>query len=106
MENEKCPKETEFAERLTSVESRSKSNTRRLDEVEKRQDEQTEIIQSVKLLASEMKHTTDDVKEIKVDVKELKEKPGKRCDSIVDKLLWLLIGAAVAALAAKAGVAL
>ena len=34
-----------------------------------------------------------DVEEIKTDVKAIAEKPGKRWDAIVDKLIMLLVGA-------------
>ena len=44
-------------------------------------------------LASEQKHIKTDVEEIKTDVKAIAEKPGKRWDAIVDKLIMLLVGA-------------
>ena len=46
-----------------------------------------------------------DVKEIKADVKTITQKSGKRWDGIVDKALWLVIGAAIAALFAQGGIA-
>ena len=79
--------------RLTEVEQRSKSNMHRLDELEKRQDSLETLTTSVSLLAEREQRVESDVKEIKADVKGLAEKPGKRYDSLVDKILWGVVGA-------------
>ena len=77
----------EHEKRLTQVEERSKSNTKRLDEVENRQDNLDELVSTVKVLALREENVETDVKEIKVDVKSLTSKPGKRWDSLVDKII-------------------
>ena len=41
------------------------------------------------------------MKEIKSDVKALTERPAKRWDGIVDKLIWLAVSGAVGFLAAQ-----
>ena len=84
----------EHEKRLTQVEERSKSNTKRLDEVEKRQNDLDDLIGTVKVLAVREENVETDVKEIKADVKSLTSKPGKRCDSLVDKII-LTVAAAV-----------
>lgn len=88
--------------RLTAVEDRAKSNTHRLEEVEKRQDNLDELVASVAVFAKEQEHIQADVKEIKADVKALTDKPGKRWDGLVDKALWLVAGAVLAWLLAGA----
>lgn len=88
--------------RLTAVEDRAKSNTHRLDEVEKRQDNLDELVASVAVFAKEQEHIQQDVKEIKADVKALTDKPGKRWEGLVDKILLVLAGAFVAWLASGA----
>ena len=98
--------EQEMAVKLTEVEERSKINTHRLDKMEKRQDTLDELAKSMARMDERQNNMDGDVKEIKADVKALAEKPVKRWDGIVDKALWLLIGAALAALFAQAGVAL
>lgn len=100
-----CARETEFEHRLTKVEDRSKSNTTRLDELEAWQHDQSELVKSVSVLANEQQHITKDVGEIKTAVNSLTGKSGKRWEGLVDKALWLIIGAALAALLAQAGVA-
>lgn len=89
--------------RLTAVEDRSKSNTKRLDEVEKRQDNLDELVSTVKVLAVREENVESDVKEIKSDVKSLKELPGKRWNAVVEKALLVLVGMVVTYLLTKVG---
>lgn len=89
--------------RLTEVEERSKSNSHRLDKVEERQDELQELTSSVKALAVREENVENDVKEIKSDVKTLTEKPGKRWESITEKIIIAVITAVIGFLAGKFG---
>jgi predicted nucleic acid-binding Zn-ribbon protein len=93
----------EHEKRLTEVCERSKSNTKRLDEVEKRQDSLDDLVSTVKVLADREKRVEDDVSEIKGDVKEMKEKPGKRWESIVEKIILTIVGAALGFLITRLG---
>lgn len=99
-----CSREVEFEHRLTEVDSRSKSNKHRLDDLEKWKEDQTELVKSVAQLANEQTHITKDVGEIKATVNSLAGKSGKRWDEIVDKLIWLIVGAAITALLAMGGI--
>lgn len=96
--------EQEVAVKLTEVEERSKSNTHRLDKMEKRQDTLDELAKSMARMDERQNNMDGDVKEIKADVKAISLKSGKRWDGIVDKALWLIIGAALAALFLQMGV--
>ena len=89
--------------RLTEVEERSKSNTHRLDELEKRQDDLDELVSVVKVLAVREEAVENDVKEIKADVKSLTSKPAERWDSLVDKVIWAVAGAVLAYILAQIG---
>lgn len=89
--------------RLTEVEERSKSNKHRIDEVEKRQDNLDELVSTVKVLALREENVENDVKEIKNDVKNLTDKPGKRWDSLVEKVIWAFGGALIAFLLKQIG---
>lgn len=89
--------------RLTEVEERSKSNTHRLDELEKRQDNLDDLVSTVKVLAVREETVENDVKEIKADVKALTSKPGQRWDSLMDKIIWAVAGAVLAFILAKIG---
>lgn len=89
--------------RLTTVEDRSKSNAKRLEEVEKRQDNLDELVSTVKVLAIREENVESDVKEIKSDVKSLKDVPANRWNSMVEKVLLVLVGAVVTFLLTKIG---
>lgn len=95
--------EKEFEHRLTVVEDRSETNTQRLDELEKRQDNLDDLVTTVKVLAVREEAVESDVKEIKSDVKSLTEKPGKRWDSLVEKVLLTIAAAVVGFFLAKFG---
>ena len=93
----------EIEHRLTEVESRSKSNAHRLDEMEKRQDDLDELVSTVKVLADREVRVENDVKEIKDDVKSLKMKPLKRWDGVVNTVLIALVTAIAGFLLARLG---
>lgn len=93
----------DFAVKLAEVEQREKSNSHRIDKIEERQDNLEHLTQSISVLANEQEHIKTDVSEIKTDVKTLTEKPGKRWDNIVDKIIWALVGAALALVLAQIG---
>lgn len=93
----------EHEKRLTEVESRSKSNAHRLDAMEKRQDNLDELVGTVKALAVREENMENDVKEIKNDVKELNAKPGKRWESLVEKIILTVAAAIIGFLLARIG---
>ena len=99
--------EQEMEARLTRVEERSKSNTHRLDDVEKKVDTLQRLTTAVEVMATEQRHQTETMAEIKTDVNTLgtkvdaiEKKPAKRWDGMVDKVLYGLVGAIVTAMGA------
>lgn len=94
----------DMAAALASVESRSKSNTHRLDELERRQNDLDELVSSVKVLAVRQEAVEADVKEIKTDVKQLSGRSGRRWDAAVDKMCWAALAAIVSFLLARLGI--
>ena len=90
--------------RLTEVEQRSKSNTYRLAEMEKRQDNLDDLVGTVKVLADRERRVEGDVKEIKSDVKDLKQKPAKRWELVVTEAIKLLVAIIGGFLLAKVGI--
>lgn len=93
----------EHERRLTEVEQRTKSNGHRLDDIEKRQNEQEELVSAVAVLATRQETVETDVKEIKGDVKKLAGKPAKRWEAIVDNVIKLVVAAVVGFVLAKIG---
>lgn len=93
----------EHEERLSKVEERAKSNTKRLDEIEERQNNLDELVASVRVLATREERVEKDVTEIKADVKSIKEKPGQRWEAMVDKIAWAIVAAVIAFLLGRIG---
>lgn len=97
----------EMAVRLVETEARSKSNTHRLDEMDEKVDTLNRLATAVEVMATEQKHQTETMAEIKTDVNTLgtkvdaiEKKPAKRWDGMVDKVLYGLVGAIVTAMGA------
>ena len=93
----------DLKEMIIRADDRSKSNSHRLDELEKRQDNLDSLVSSVKVLATKQEAVESDVKEIKADVKGLSTKSGKRFDALVDKVIWAVLAAIIAFVLAKFG---
>lgn len=93
----------EHEKRLTETESRSISNTKRLDTVEKWQADFGELIGTVKVLADREERVEKDVGEIKEAVQEIKEKPGKRWNGVIDKAITTIVALVIGYIAAKIG---
>lgn len=87
----------EHERRLTDVEARSKSNTKRLDDLET-------LAKSVATLAEREARMETDVQEIKADVKTLAAKPGKKWESMEEKILVTIVGALAGFLLAQLGI--
>lgn len=90
--------------RLTEVESRSKSNAHRLDEVERRQDSLDELVGTVKVLAVKEDNIEKKVDKISDNVESITNKSGKRWDSLVDKIILTAAAIIVGYILAKLGI--
>ena len=95
--------ELNIEHRLTEVESRSKSNEHRINDIEKRQNDLEELTSTVKVLAVREENVDSTVKEIKNDVKTLTDKPAKRWDGLIEKIIFTVVAAIVGFLLAKLG---
>lgn len=93
----------ELALKVQRVDDRSKSNTHRLDEVEKKLADNDEMLASIARLDQRQKDMDTDVKEIKADVKALAGKPAKRWESVVDKAILAFVTAVVGYIVIKLG---
>ena len=90
----------EMAVKLAEVDSRSKSNTHRINELSEQIDAVNRLATAVEVMATEQKHQTEAVASIKQSVSDLdakveaiERKPGKRWDGIVEKFMSGLVGA-------------
>lgn len=90
-------------ELIKEIEQRSKSNTKRLDEHDKRLEELSDVYISLTRLNDKVDTVDRDVKEIKSDMKAINEKPAKRMDSIINYILSALIGGIIGYILIKLG---
>lgn len=100
----------EIEHRLTAVEDRSKSNTKRLDKLELESKALTDMATSMKVMAERQEHIVekqdemaDTVEKLDGKVEALEAKPGKRWETIVTEALKLIIAAFVGYLLAQIG---
>lgn len=96
--------ETDIIKELTDTTARSKSNTKRIDEIKEEQETLKTLAVSVATLAEKEKTMESDVKEIKSDIKEINSKSGKRWDSIVEKVLLTIVAGLVVYMMARLGI--
>ena len=101
---ERCEYVHEFNTRLSETESRSKSNTHRLDTLEQWQRDQTKLIQSVAVMAEKQTEIERDVGEIRNDLRTVLERPGKRWDDVVGKIISALVGGVITWLLVQVGI--
>lgn len=81
----------EIEHRLTEVEARSKSNTKRLDEHDEAIKENSDLISAIKELAVETKYMRADLNETIERLNKLESKDGNKWD----KFKWLLVAGLV-----------
>lgn len=95
--------ETEIAGRLSAVEQRSKSNSHRLDAVEKNTEAVNHLATSVAVMAERMEVTGAKVDSLCSDVQDLKAEPGKRWKFVVEKAVYIAVSAVMGYILAKFG---
>lgn len=107
---------TDLAIEVARIDSRSKSNEKRLtrhdEEIKEIKDKQEaiyELTSSVKSIAIDMSYIKKDIGEVKDKQQDLHEKvvtlenkpaqeAKKRTDSLLDKIIWLIVGGALTGL--------
>ena len=81
----------EIVRRLQANQDLSVRNQARIEKLEKGQEEFRDLVAAVNGMVVEQKNIRNDLTEMKSDVKQIKEKPAKRWDSAIDKILTLII---------------
>ena len=95
--------ETEIVGRLSAVEQRSKSNSHRLDALEKPTEAVNTLATSVAVMAEKVEVTGEKVDGLCTDVQELKAEPGKRWKGVVEKVIYIVVAAVVGFILARLG---
>lgn len=93
----------EIVRRLQANQDLSVRNQARIEKLEKGQEEFRDLVSAVNGMVVEQKNIRNDLTEMKSDVKQIKEKPAKRWDSAIDKILTLIISGVVLYILAQIG---
>lgn len=93
----------QVALKLQETTDRAVRNEGRIKKLESENAVLHKLATSVEVMAERMKGMNTSVAELASEVEELKEKPAKRWDSLVDKIIWAIAGAVLAYLLAKLG---
>lgn len=83
----------EHEKRLTEVEQRSKSNSHRIENIEKMTEEIHELSKTMVVLCEHIKNTNDTVENLRDDVNNLKQEPGERWKASTKALFNAALGA-------------
>lgn len=89
--------------RLTEVEAREKSNTHRIEELERRVGKLEEQNTTVAVLEVRMKSIEVKLEELCSDVKSIKAKPAKRWETLITQIISIIVAAVVGYFIAQAG---
>ena len=90
--------EQELSVKLAETEQRARSNMHRIEKLEQQQKDLNKLVTAVEVLASREKSVETAIKEIKADVKTITQKSGRRWDAMIDRVLYVLIGAVLSLL--------
>ena len=90
-------------EKLEEINARSKSNTKRIDELDKRVDVLHSLTLSVERIAAEIQHMREDMNKIDNRVLAIEEKPTKKLDLIWGYIVSAIIGGVIGYILLKLG---
>lgn len=100
----------EHETRLAAVEERSKSNTKRLDKLEESTEAINRLATSMAVMAERQERVAEKqeavaetVEKLDGKVTALEQRPAKRWDSLVEKVIWAVVAAVIAYLLGRVG---
>lgn len=93
----------QIALKLQETTDRSLRNEGRIKKLEDENGTLHSLATSVAVMAEQMKQMNKSVATLTTEVEEMKEKPGKRWDALIDKILWGVAGAILAYFLAQIG---
>lgn len=89
--------------RLTAVEDRSASNTKRLNKLEESTEAINKMAISIERMVMEQKTMNGSINKLTTDVEALKAEPAKRWKFVVEKAIYFVIAAIMGFVLAKFG---
>jgi len=83
----------EMAVHLAEVEARSKSNSHRIDQLEKNTEALNKLATAVEVMATKQDTMAETLDRLDAKVETIEQKPAKRWDGMVEKFVAGLVGA-------------
>lgn len=96
--------EKEYIERIVEIEQRGKSNTKRIDEHDEQLKELSNVYVALTKMDNKVTNVETDVSEMKKDIKDIKDKPGKRLEQIIGYILGAIIALLIGYIFGKIGI--
>ena len=93
----------DVALKLQETTDRSIRNEGRIKKLEDENGTLHSLATSVAVMAEQMKQMNTNMTTLSEEVEELKEKPAKRWDALVEKALWAIVGAMLAYVLSQIG---
>ena len=93
----------EMIEKIVEVEQRSKSNTKRIDSLERNTEALTDLVIVVKEMNVKQDYTIKKVDKIDSRVSKIEEQPAKRWNGIIEKIITVVVGAILGFILSRIG---
>ena len=89
--------------KLAEVEQRARSNTRRIEALERGQETLSRLTTSVEVMVQEQRHIRENVSELSEKLDTIEQKPLRRCEAVAEKVLLVVVSALITWLLARLG---
>ena len=83
--------ELDFVREIQAIESRCKSNSHRIDDLEKNQEAINQLATSTAVMAQNISAMGERIDSMGNDIKDLKEVPAARWKFVVEKAIYVLV---------------
>lgn len=93
----------EHERRLSETEARSKSNTKRIDELQVQIDAVNRLATAVEVMATKQESMGESVDRLTAKVENLEAEPGKKWRFVVEKSIYFVVGAVIAYILSQVG---
>lgn len=93
----------EMAVKLAGVDQRTRSNTRRIEDLEKDHEALNRLATAVEVMAAKQTTMSHSVDKLSEKVEALEQEPGKRWKFVVEKAIYIVVAAVVGFLLARVG---
>lgn len=95
--------ERQDIEKMQEIEDRCKSNTKRLDDHDRKLEELSDVYVALTKVNDKVDKVEENVSEMRIDIKEIKDKPKKRMDQLWGYIASALVGGIIGYILLKLG---